>query len=194
MDKVKISVFECCLMPSPSNFTLDDFIFLGCDAALLGNWPLTFWALKLMPLYLEPIMCWCDIISQKNGIVSNTRVEGRNLHIPIDRMLPWKVCCALDIVHCLTHVLYTCLGMWNFSCFQAMNFNCTDRSMLLSEFVMLVVIVVYRVSVFVLLFLISQIKSVPNNRLRTVMSLCGRKYSSSSVCIKYAVDSVKYPK
>jgi hypothetical protein len=42
MDKVKIIFFECCLMPSPSNFTLDDFIFLGCDAALLGNWPLTF--------------------------------------------------------------------------------------------------------------------------------------------------------
>jgi hypothetical protein len=170
-------------LPSPSKFTLDDFIFMGCDAASLGNWPLTFWALKLMPLYLEPITCWCDIISQKNGIVSNTTVKGRNLHIPADRILPWKVCCALDIVHCLTYVLYTCLGMWNFSCFQAMNFNCTDRSMLLSIFVMLVIIVVYRVSVFILLFLISQIKSTPNNKLRTVIYLCVGGNTTQVQCV-----------
>lgn len=136
MDKGKISFLQCCLTPSPSNFTLDDSILLGCNAASLGNWLLTFWASKLMPLYLEPITCWCDVISQKNGIVSNTTVKGRNLHLPTDCILPWKVCCTLDIVHCLLYVLYICHGVWNFSCFQAMNFNLTDRSMLLSVFVM----------------------------------------------------------
>jgi len=55
MDKVKISFLQCCLMLSPSNFTLDDSILLGCDAASLGNWLLTFWALKLIPLYLVSI-------------------------------------------------------------------------------------------------------------------------------------------
>lgn len=43
--------------------------------------------------------------------------------------------------------------------------------MLLSLFVMLVVIVVYRVSVSILLFLLSQIKSIPNIRLRTAIYL-----------------------
>lgn len=42
MDKVKISFLQCCLMLSPSNFTLDDSILLECDAASLGNWLLTF--------------------------------------------------------------------------------------------------------------------------------------------------------
>jgi len=158
-------------MPSPSNSTLDDSILLGCDAASLGNWLLTFWALKLMPLYLEPIILWCDI-SQKNGIVGSTTVKGRNLHLPTDHILLCKVCCTLEIAHCLGYVLYTCLGIWNFSCFQAMNFNCTDRSMLLSLFVMLVVIVVYRVPVFIPLYLISQIKSIPHIRLITVIYLC----------------------
>jgi len=142
IDKVKISFLPCCLMPSPSNFTLDDSILVGCDAASLGNWLLTFWALQLMPLYLVPITHWCDIISQKNGIVSNTTVKARNLHLPTDHILPWKGCRTLDVVRCLIYVLYTCLGMWNFSCFQAMNFNCTGRSMLVSVFVMLVVVVV----------------------------------------------------
>jgi hypothetical protein len=125
-----------------------------------------------MPLYLEPITHWCDIISQKNGIVRNTTVKDRNLHLPTDCVLLWKVCHTLNIVHCLMYVLYTCLGMWNFSCFQAMNFNYTDRSMLLPVFVMLMEIVVYRVSVFILLFLISQIKSIPNIRIRTLIYLC----------------------
>lgn len=73
--------------------------------------------------------------------------------------------------------------MWNFSCFQAMHFNCTGRSMLLSVFVMLVVIVVYRVSVFILLFLISQIKSVPNIRLRTMIYLCVRGNTTQVQCV-----------
>lgn len=42
MDKVKIIFLKCCLTPSPSNFTLDDSILLGCDVASLGNLLLTF--------------------------------------------------------------------------------------------------------------------------------------------------------
>jgi hypothetical protein len=42
MDKVKISCLECFLTLSPSNFTLEDSILLGCDAAPLGNWFQTF--------------------------------------------------------------------------------------------------------------------------------------------------------
>jgi hypothetical protein len=48
---------------------------------------------------------------------------------------------------------------------------------------MLVVIVVYRVSVFILLFLISQIKSIPNNRLRRVIYLCVGGNTTQVQCV-----------
>lgn len=36
LDKVKISCPKCCLIPSPSNYTLVDIVLFECDAASLG--------------------------------------------------------------------------------------------------------------------------------------------------------------